>query len=63
VTDYWTPLSLIVGILGASFFAASFILEMRTRPRPKLAVLFYLIGAFSFFTLIVGFAFDAMTNG
>ena len=38
-------------------------LEMRTRPRPKLAVLFYLIGAFSFFALIIGFALDAMTNG
>lgn len=63
MTDYWTALSLIVGLLGASFFAASFMLEMRTRPRPKLAVLFYLIGAFSFFALIVGFAFDAMTNG
>jgi len=63
VTSFWTPLALIVGILGASFFAASFMLEMRTRPRPKLAVLFYLIGAFSFFALIIGFALDAMTNG
>lgn len=63
MTSFWTPLALIVGILGASFFAASFMLEMRTRPRPKLAVLFYLIGAFSFFALIIGFALDAMTNG
>jgi hypothetical protein len=60
MTGYWTPLALIVGVLGAAFFAASFVLEMRSRP--KLGVLLYLLGALCFFALIAAFAFNAMAN-